>query len=864
MFYYTPYMLAPLLSAFVCGTLALLAFRRRYAPAARRVFWVMFILAAWSFFYALKTAAVPLDLKVFFSQIATTFAAFVGVATLALALEVAGFGAWLILRRIVLLSIIPFLAVILAWTSQSHSLFRYSFHIVTSGGMRLLGFETGSAWLPYLFYVEALNGTAVAVFLIGLKRSHPRARPRYYLLIAGTVVPLLVEMLGVTPVPGFSLTTSVLWFTGSCYVLAIFRHGLLQAAPVARETLFDHLDEPILVFDTNRELADCNRAARELLSRRGAGIGELGDVLLTRFPVLRQALDAPVDDIVIDGLDGRRHWRVRSMPLTRGPLAVGTLVQLHDVSSIKRVEEELRRAREAAEAANRTKSAFLANTSHEIRTPMNAIIGFNDLVLDSELSGEQRTYLEIVKESSETLLAILDDILDSSKIEAGKMELEDADFDIRRVVDAAVRSLSLTAEAKGISLMCEVDPNVPRFVKGDALRLKQVLINLAGNAVKFTPQGSVRLAIEADASRRAAAEGEIQVPILFQVIDTGIGISEDQQKNIFLSFTQADSSITRKFGGTGLGLTISRELVRLMGGELKVESSPGRGSRFFFSLDLKRGQETPAQPREVPGKGQIGSGPALRVLVVEDTDVTRTLTVRMLENLGHHVELAKNGREALHFLEKESFDLVFMDDRMPIMDGCETVRAIRRETSAVLNRDLPIVALTASVSISDRERCLAAGMNGFVTKPLRSHQLAAVLEKFVGVRAAPRPHRDHAEAAARIPAGEGDLRSAMRAEILDRYAGDAELVDELLQVFRTEVPLVMRKIREALDAGDSSLLELHAHSCKSAAGSVGFNSLASFAAAVEQAAKAGDLKTAGMHAAGLERELKIFLEGESS
>ncbi len=396
-----------------------------------------------------------------------------------------------------------------------------------------------------------------------------------------------------------------------------------------------------------------------------------------------------------------------------------------DISTRKHMEIELRSAKEAAEAASRAKSEFLANMSHELRTPMNGVIGMTDLALDTTLTEEQREYLEMVKTSAASLLTILNDILDFSKIEAGKLTLDPIAFPLRDNVGEAVRTLALLAHQKGLELVWRVAPDAPHCVVGDAGRLRQVVVNLVGNAIKFTEHGEV--AVEVEVEKWA----EDVICLHFAVRDTGIGIPADKQQLIFAPFSQADGSMTRKYGGTGLGLTISSQLVTMMGGRLWVESAEGCGSTFHFTVQVgvqreAAGKATPVQPpaASFERKGQLS------ILLAEDNVVNQKLAVRLLEKWGHQVVVVGNGKEALAVLEQQRFDVVLMDVQMPEMDGLEATATIRAREQAT-NRRLPIIAMTAHAMKGDQERCLAAGMDGYLTKPLQTKELRAILESFL-------------------------------------------------------------------------------------------------------------------------------------
>ncbi|MGZ8229201.1 MAG: ATP-binding protein [Burkholderiales bacterium] len=404
------------------------------------------------------------------------------------------------------------------------------------------------------------------------------------------------------------------------------------------------------------------------------------------------------------------------------------------------------RAKDAAEEANRVKSQFLANMSHEIRTPMNGVLGMTELLLDTPMTETQRRYVENVQSSGEALLHIINDILDFSKIEAGKMELECVQFDARATALEVMEIMAARAHAKGLRLLCSIDEAVPTAVRGDPARLRQVLVNLVGNAIKFTDRGEVSVSVKPLAQSDNASE-EGTCALHFEVSDTGIGISPEVRGRLFKAFSQADGSTSRRFGGTGLGLVISKQLIELMDGEIEIESTLGVGSTFCFTVRPKLADASaPMVPGEAPKPAPAAvaspspAGGRGRVLLVEDNKVNQEVGKAMLRRLGFEVDVSPDGKAGVDSAFTRRYDIVLMDCQMPEMDGYEATAAIRArerqeaaapEQSAPGATRIPIIALTANAMDGDRERCLAAGMDDYLAKPFRKEQLEAIIERWL-------------------------------------------------------------------------------------------------------------------------------------
>lgn len=626
----------------------------------------------------------------------------------------------------------------------------------------------------------------------------------------------------------------------------------LQLANNEQQALFDSAMAGI-VFVRDRCVLRCNRYLEQML---GYESGELiGQTTRGWYPdeqIFFEVGQAIIEAHANQGFfseerqltrkDGSQFWaRMQAQAVDPEDFSKGIAVMIIDVSAEHEAMEHMAQARQLAEDAARTKADFLANMSHEIRTPMNAIIGMTHLVLQTELNDRQKDYLQKIHRSSKHLLGIINDVLDFSKMDAGKLSLERITFDLPVLITDLTSVLEAKTAEKGLQLKVHIDESLPEQFKGDPLRLQQILLNFANNAVKFTHQGEIEIRV--DGYKASAGKRGLQ----FSVRDTGIGLSPDQQQRLFRSFEQADGSTTRKYGGSGLGLAISRRLAEMMDGEVGVNSQEGKGSTFWFKVELEPVPERASAGRmntrdavehsrkkvAVPGFAELKLQlQGAHILLVEDNPLNQEVAAELLKQVGVSVDLAANGAEALQQLEQRSYDLVLMDMQMPVMDGLTATRKIRRQAQW---RDLPILAMTASALTSDRDACIEAGMNDFLAKPIEPKKLWAELARWINMPASAEGGDEVMTAASEpvsqaLPSIPGlDTETGLKLAL-----DDPHLYRQLLQSFVRSHRDFKEQIDQATEEGDLERLVRLAHTLKGSAAQVGATELSNASRHYEQ------------------------------
>ena len=553
----------------------------------------------------------------------------------------------------------------------------------------------------------------------------------------------------------------------------------------------------------------------------------VASLLLASFfsSILNRVISKPILALAetMDRVRSEENYSIRAVKDSGDELGVLVEGVNSMLDGIEQRDEQLLVAKKVAEDANMAKSQFLAQMSHEIRTPMNGVLGIASLLLNTPLDEKQHQFVHTIRRSGESLLNLINDILDFSKIEAGRLELELIQFNLRQVTEETIELISKRAGEKDVNLACFIHSEVPAYVVGDPGRLRQVLMNLLGNALKFTRRGEVALNVSLEKTEGGNAH------LRFEVKDSGIGIAPEKQEEVFIAFSQADGSTTRKFGGTGLGLAISRQLVHMMDGEIGMESEKGQGSTFWFTTVFN----IDSFSESIPDRQQQATVPAkfdASVLVAEDNATNQIVTQGTLEHLDCRVDLAENGREAVVRAAEKRYDLIFMDCQMPVMDGYEATEKIRKAEHQAGDERTPIVALTAYAMKGDRERCLAVGMDDYITKPFSQQQLANILSEWLpdnGSPVLPEPVKETPQEGDELSTSNRIDKSVLGNLSQLQQAGKPDIIERLVSVYLQSSPKVLQDILQAAESNDIEQLWQTAHSLKSSSAILGADRLAS-------------------------------------
>ena len=708
--------------------------------------------------------------------------------------------------------------------------------LMAEDGHYYLSLEYGPAYFVFLV-VGCVVPYCMTLYAMSFTRGRKDNR-KYKTIMCLSILPVLALLAYACKLTrGFDMTPSVMGLVLSLVVILIWRQRTYDFRWMASEALLESMSDGVIALDMQNRILNFNRAAEGIFPKLGAH--RMGDLIadVEGFPVelLEENAGGEFD------LNERHYESHTRVILDKNNQPQGNVMLVLDVTDTRNYIEEIKRVREQAERANMAKSEFLANMSHEIRTPMNAIIGLSDIIIEESTGRKMYTYACDIKSASQNLLAIINDILDLSKVEAGKMELVMSEYHVKAVVDEVVHMMDIAASQRGLLMKYEYDTGIPSRYYGDEGRIKQILINLLNNAVKFTKEGYVKISI-------GGREGRTQDEelLVFQVQDTGCGIREEDREKIFENFKQVDSNRNRSVEGTGLGLSITKRLVQLMEGDISFESVYGEGTTFTVTIpqrivDRRTIEEMPVNPVAMEEKPELFTAPDMKVLVVDDNLVNRKVAGRFLDTYGFELAEAASGFEAIELVKNTRYDIIFMDHMMPEMDGIEAVRNIRRDCGE--NGASPIIiALTANAMEGVREMFIENGFQDFLSKPLDRKRLNEALLKWIPEerRKAPKPQGDGQ--AEEEGGGLWDIRieGIDMDAVIKHQSGSAEEYAELLSLYAMDGGRKLPLLRTLFDARDYKNYGIEVHALKSASANVGAMSLSTAARAHEEAANRED------------------------
>lgn len=716
-------------AAIISVTISYMSWKRRPAKGSISLSVLMMFISMWIVCQLVYITSINHATKIFWHEIKYVPIAAVPIAFLYLIAEYTNRKKLINKRILTILLIIPIITFIIILTNGYHGLFRQEIGFVKVDNLEVIVAENGNWFWVNLGYIYILLFKGLLLLLLEYIYLPKLYRKQARIIIVATIIPWVYNALYLTKLRYeiyVDITPLAFSLTGLLAFWSLFRYKFLDLVPIAKELVFDSIEDMVIVLDNHMRIVDINLSAKNILevdSIKVIGM-HLEDVMPRLAAIINVENKIRIDErkIVIRNEYIDRLYEVRrTLILDKRDRKVGYQILLHDITEREKNMEEIKASRERAEAANKAKSIFLANMSHEIRTPMNGILGMIDVMTSSTEDKEQRENLDIIKSSAESLLVLINDILDYSKIESRKMKLEEIEFDVRKVVEDSIKLFTYKGSEKGLEVTYRVDDDIPHQLFGDPLRLRQVINNLVSNAVKFTSEGFIRVEV------KAAKDLMGKRVLRFVVSDTGVGIPKEKIACLFNSFEQIDSSTTRKYGGSGLGLAIVRDLVELMNGSIEVESKINKGSSFIVDIPFRVYMKEKNALKEIATtKENALKHSNVNILLAEDNKVNQLIMMKMFKKNGAHVEIAENGEEVLAKLGKGIFDIILMDVQMPVLDGYETTRKIRDK-----NIETPIVALTANALKGDRERCIECGMNDYIAKPVSYQKIVEIIDKYV-------------------------------------------------------------------------------------------------------------------------------------
>jgi signal transduction histidine kinase/ActR/RegA family two-component response regulator len=726
--FYDLYIFLLMLTSGIGLLLGYIALKRRGIQGAIPLAILMTTISIWSFFQIMTLLVPEFEMKIMYANLRFIGVQITPIAFYALAWEYKHRTKSLKLKQYLKIMIFPAIIFHAIWNNSLHH--RFYTDVYMQDGILMM--KNGPLLWVNMIYLYFFILAGLFLFVKSYQGSKFKHRQQALIIVFAAFIPLVSNLIfNLIPSMKLDLTPISFLITGLLFFYAIFHYKLLDLIPIARDLLVEEMEDIMIVLDNNHRVLDMNKKAREILLDNHTGVADYIGLsifsLTEHWNELTQAIcnkevtyarisfTTPSQTIYFD--------LSKSELFDKNGVKVGEIVDLRNITALEEALLEAKKARAAAESANKTKGYFLANMSHEIRTPMNAIIGIAEMLDTEEFSkDEQKRYNQIIIKSAESLLATINDILDLSKVEAGKMELDKGTIDLAQIIKDTLEVFEISTSNRSIILGCSIDQALPKYLQGDAVKIRQILVNLIGNSVKFTKEGKVDILLRYLGSKDGKNAIEITVK------DTGLGIPADKLDVIFDNFKQADSSTTRKYGGTGLGLSIVKSLIELMDGSIRVESELGEGSRFIISLELEDAAALDILEESTVPRDSDLSG--LKLLIAEDNSINREIIGLYLKKLGCDYDIVENGRLAVESFEKGQYDMVLMDVQMPEMDGLEAARIIRNKERDTGSK-IPIIALTASAMVEDIDKCLAAGMDAHISKPLKVDKLREAIDKIL-------------------------------------------------------------------------------------------------------------------------------------